>query len=55
MTAFVAGAGVKGTSAAEAAQIKGLDKVLAVENEAYEKVSFILYLLIEHETGEGKC
>lgn len=55
VTAFVAGAGVKGTSAAEAAQIKGLDKVLAVENEAYEKVSFILYLLIEHEIGEGKC
>ncbi|GKZ77089.1 electron transfer flavoprotein alpha-subunit [Aspergillus niger] len=37
VTAFVAGAGVKSTSAAEAAQIKGLDKVLAVENEAYEK------------------
>ncbi|PWY96303.1 hypothetical protein BO94DRAFT_561819 [Aspergillus sclerotioniger CBS 115572] len=37
VTAFVAGAGVKGTSAAEAAQIKGLEKVIAVENEAYEK------------------
>jgi hypothetical protein len=38
VTAFVAGAGVKGTAAAEAAKIKGLDKVLAVENDAYEKV-----------------
>ncbi|PYH48794.1 uncharacterized protein BP01DRAFT_371036 [Aspergillus saccharolyticus JOP 1030-1] len=37
ITAFVAGANVKGTSAAEAAQIKGLDKVVAVDNEAYEK------------------
>ncbi|RAH40411.1 electron transfer flavoprotein subunit alpha/FixB family protein [Aspergillus brunneoviolaceus CBS 621.78] len=37
ITAFVAGANVKATSAAEAAQIKGLDKVVAVENEAYEK------------------
>ncbi|PKX90677.1 electron transfer flavoprotein subunit alpha/FixB family protein [Aspergillus novofumigatus IBT 16806] len=38
VTAFVAGAGVKGTAAAEAAKIKGLDKVVAVENDAYEKV-----------------
>ncbi|RAL12811.1 uncharacterized protein BO97DRAFT_434342 [Aspergillus homomorphus CBS 101889] len=37
ITAFVAGANVKATSAAEAAQIKGLDKVVAVDNEAYEK------------------
>ncbi|KAE8394559.1 ribosomal protein L1p/L10e family-domain-containing protein [Aspergillus alliaceus] len=37
VTAFVAGTGVKGTSAAEAAKIKGLDKVVAVESEAYEK------------------
>jgi electron transfer flavoprotein alpha subunit len=38
VTAFIAGNGVKGTSAAEAAKIKGLDKVVAVDNEAYEKV-----------------
>lgn len=38
VTAFVAGKGVKATAAAEAAKIKGLEKVLAVDNEAYEKV-----------------
>ncbi|OQE23070.1 hypothetical protein PENSTE_c009G10423 [Penicillium steckii] len=37
VTAFLAGSGVKGTSAAEAAKIKGLEKVVAVENDAYEK------------------
>ncbi|KAJ5238760.1 electron transfer flavoprotein subunit alpha [Penicillium chermesinum] len=37
VTAFLAGSGVKGTSAAEAAKIKGLDKVVAVESDAYEK------------------
>ncbi|ODM20105.1 putative electron transfer flavoprotein subunit alpha, mitochondrial [Aspergillus cristatus] len=37
VTAFVAGKGVKGTAAAEAAKIKGLEKVVAVDNEAYEK------------------
>ncbi|KAE8352175.1 hypothetical protein BDV28DRAFT_158090 [Aspergillus coremiiformis] len=37
VTAFVAGNGVKGTSAVEAAKIKGLDKVVAVDSEAYEK------------------
>ncbi|KAL4905182.1 hypothetical protein BDW74DRAFT_167899 [Aspergillus multicolor] len=37
VTAFVAGAGVKGTSAAEAAKYKGVENVVAVENEAYEK------------------
>ncbi|OJJ47021.1 hypothetical protein ASPZODRAFT_25103 [Penicilliopsis zonata CBS 506.65] len=37
VTAFVAGKGVKSTSAAEAAKIQGLEKVVAVENEAYEK------------------
>jgi electron transfer flavoprotein alpha subunit len=41
VTAFVAGTGVKGTAAAEAAKIKGLDKVVAVENDAYEKVRVI--------------
>lgn len=33
----MAGASVKGSAAAEAAKIKGLEKVVAVENEAYEK------------------
>ncbi|KAL2867144.1 ribosomal protein L1p/L10e family-domain-containing protein [Aspergillus lucknowensis] len=37
VTAFVAGSGVKATSAAEAAQYKGVEKVVAVESEAYEK------------------
>ncbi|PLN79293.1 ribosomal protein L1p/L10e family-domain-containing protein [Aspergillus taichungensis] len=37
VTAFLAGSGVKGTSAVEAAKIKGLDKVMAVDNDAYEK------------------
>jgi electron transfer flavoprotein alpha subunit len=38
VTGFLAGSGVKSTSAAEAAKIKGVEKVLAVENDAYEKV-----------------
>lgn len=38
ITGFVAGSAVKGTSAAEAAKIKGLEKVVAVENGAYDKV-----------------
>ena len=38
VSAFVAGSNVKATSAAEAAKIKGLDKVVAVDNDAYEKV-----------------
>lgn len=38
VAAFVAGSGVKGTAAVEAAKIKGLEKVVAVENDAYEKV-----------------
>jgi electron transfer flavoprotein alpha subunit len=42
VTAFLAGSGVKGTSAAEASKIKGLEKVVAVENDAYEKVCFFL-------------
>ncbi|KAL1954546.1 hypothetical protein VTO42DRAFT_1056 [Malbranchea cinnamomea] len=37
VTAFVAGSGVTSGAAAEAAKIKGLDKVLAVENGAYDK------------------
>jgi electron transfer flavoprotein alpha subunit len=38
VTAFVAGSGVLSGAVAEAAQIKGLDKVVAVDNAAYEKV-----------------
>lgn len=38
VTGFVAGSGVKGSSAAEAAKIKGVEKVVAVDNDAYEKV-----------------
>ncbi|PTU17834.1 hypothetical protein P175DRAFT_0518979 [Aspergillus ochraceoroseus IBT 24754] len=37
VTAFVAGTGVKATSATEAAQFQGVEKVVAVENDAYEK------------------
>ncbi|KAL1972732.1 hypothetical protein VTN31DRAFT_7146 [Thermomyces dupontii] len=37
VTGFVAGASVKGSAAAEAAKIKGLEKVIAVDNEAYER------------------
>lgn len=38
VTAFLAGSGIKATSAAEAAKIKGVDKIVAVESDAYEKV-----------------
>lgn len=38
VTGFVAGSSVKSSAAAEAAKIKGIEKVVAVENEAYEKV-----------------
>ncbi|GAD97292.1 electron transfer flavoprotein alpha subunit [Paecilomyces variotii No. 5] len=38
VTGFVAGNGVKSSAAAEAAKVKGLEKVVAVENAAYEKV-----------------
>jgi len=37
ITGFVAGSGVKGNAATEAAKIKGVEKVLAVENGAYDK------------------
>ncbi|KAL1850628.1 Electron transfer flavoprotein alpha-subunit [Paecilomyces lecythidis] len=37
VTGFVAGNGVKSSAAAEAAKVKGLEKVVAVENAAYEK------------------
>jgi electron transfer flavoprotein alpha subunit len=48
VTGFLAGSGVKGTSAAEAAKIKGIEKVLAVENDAYEKVQPIRTTRILH-------
>lgn len=38
ITGFVAGESVKSSAAAEAAKIKGLEKVIAVDNAAYEKV-----------------
>lgn len=38
VTGFVAGTGVKASAAAEAAKIKGMEKVVAVDNEAYERV-----------------
>jgi electron transfer flavoprotein alpha subunit len=44
VTGFVAGSGVKGTTAVEAAKIKGLEKVVAVDNDAYEKVYYGLLL-----------
>ncbi|KAK2758376.1 Electron transfer flavoprotein alpha-subunit [Arachnomyces sp. PD_36] len=37
ITGFVAGSGVKGGAAAEAAKIKGPEKIMAVENGAYDK------------------
>jgi electron transfer flavoprotein alpha subunit len=38
VTGFVAGEGVKSSAAAEAAKIKGIEKIVAVDNAAYEKV-----------------
>ena len=38
ITGFVAGSSIKGNAATEAAKIKGVEKILAVENEAYDKV-----------------
>lgn len=38
VTGFVAGSGLKPV-AAEAAKVKGLDRIIVVENEAYDKVS----------------
>ena len=40
VTALIAGGNVK-AAATEASKIKGLDKVLMVENAAYEKVSLL--------------
>lgn len=45
VTGFLAGSGVKGTSAAEAAKIKGIEKVVVVENDAYEKVCCLLHCI----------
>lgn len=44
ITGFVAGSGVKDGAAAEAAKIQGPEKILAVENGAYDKVSLLLYV-----------
>lgn len=51
VTGFVAGSGVKGTTAVEAAKIKGLEKVVAVDNDAYEKVYYGLLLFLQPSTG----
>ncbi|PGH15395.1 hypothetical protein AJ80_05579 [Polytolypa hystricis UAMH7299] len=55
VTAFVAGTGVKGTAAVEAAKMQGLDKVLAVDNAAYEKglAENFAPLLVENIKKEG--
>lgn len=53
VTAFIAGNGVKGSSAAEAAKIKGLEKVVAVDNEAYEKVTQQETLILCCNNGEN--
>ena len=42
VTGFVAGSGVK-ASAAEAAKIKGMEKIVAVDNDAYEKVRWLVF------------
>lgn len=42
---FVAGEGVKSSAAVEAAKIKGVEKVVAIENTAYEKVRKIWHFL----------
>jgi electron transfer flavoprotein alpha subunit len=41
ITAFIAGSGVK-SAAEEAAKSKGVEKVIYVENGAYDKVSIFL-------------
>ena len=60
ITGFVAGSGIKAV-AEEAAKVKGIDKIIMVENEAYDKVGFdyivfgamgILYLY-SRNTGLG--
>ncbi|KAI5306935.1 Electron transfer flavoprotein alpha-subunit [Ascosphaera pollenicola] len=55
VTAFVAGSGVKGTAAAEVAKVKGLEKVIAIENDAYEKglPENFAPLLVENIKKEG--
>ena len=60
ITGFVAGSGVKAV-AEEAAKVKGIDKIIKVENEAYDKVSldhlvfFAMPILCLHRryTGPG--
>jgi electron transfer flavoprotein alpha subunit len=42
ITAFVAGSHIKSTAAIEASKIKGVEKVVAVENDVYEKVRHLL-------------
>jgi electron transfer flavoprotein alpha subunit len=42
VTAFVAGSGVRSV-AEEAAKVKGIEKIIYVENGAYDKVSSFVY------------
>jgi electron transfer flavoprotein alpha subunit len=45
ITGFVAGSNIKGV-AEEAAKVKGIEKVIAVDNGAYDKVRFWDHLLV---------
>ena len=45
ITGFVAGSNIKGV-AEEAAKVKGIEKVIAVDNGAYDKVRFCDHLLV---------
>lgn len=45
MTGFVAGSGVR-LVAEEAAKVKGLEKIIMIENAAYDKVGFFCHNLL---------
>lgn len=55
VTGFVAGEAVKSSAAVEAAKIKGLEKVVAVDNAAYEKVREILLHNTPSQDMEAHC
>ena len=46
VSAFVAGGGVK-VVAEEVAKLKGIEKVIYVDNSAYDRVSPFSYIMIE--------
>jgi electron transfer flavoprotein alpha subunit len=50
----VAGSGVKSGAAVEASRIKGLDRILVVENPAYDKV-FDIVEERSWEMAEKRC